>query len=260
MITFVAFHMEMLQKNVLELRKRLPFFTHYRPEVFLKTMFDSATLFHPQCRKILLADSKLSFSLGSSIEIKKNPIATQKVVLEHQAACVEFLKQADPSSHYVFLDSDILINDHLESIFDNTFDFGLTSRKAHPKMPINTGVIFIHRNGISAAISFFEEVVQVIKKMPQAGLKLWFGDQLAILDLIGGDRIQNHTSEPIQVRDWDILLLPCDLYNFSTDHGISMNAHYPDKKILHFKGPRKVQMLAYWKKYLQPHLKKEKDQ
>ena len=55
----------------------------------------------------------------------------------------------------------------------------------------------------------------------------------------------------IEVDGIKILLLACDIYNFSPDYESDLDVcELKDKKILHFKGPRKKYMELYWQYYL----------
>lgn len=249
-ITFVSFHIDIDPEKLQILRKIALTYTYYQPEAFLDLMFDSAEQFHPGCKKIILTDLKTPINVNPDIEIKRFPIESTNVMLEIQKTRAAFLKQADPSSHYIFLDSDILLTTNLESLFEKNFDFALTTRDEYPEMPINGGIIFVHKNGIEATIDFFERIEAEMKNIPQKLHHIWYGDQFAMRDLIGPENLEEVKSDLIQVGKWKILLLPCLIYNFSTPPDIPMNAYYPESKVLHFKGPRKVFMMAYWKNYL----------
>ncbi|MEI6212365.1 MAG: hypothetical protein WCR06_12145 [bacterium] len=57
-------------------------------------------------------------------------------------------------------------------------------------------------------------------------------------------------AEPRRSADgYDLLLLPCAHYNFSTP-GERMPGPYPGIPVLHFKGKRKDDMLPYWRQHL----------
>jgi hypothetical protein len=85
--------------------------------------------------------------------------------------------------------------------------------------------------------------------MPEDKLT-WGGSQLAVWSLIreGYYRL-TPLSRDLIVQGVDVGLLNGDVYNFSTETP-EMDGHYPEKKLLHFKGARKEYMPGYFEKYI----------
>ena len=65
-------------------------------------------------------------------------------------------------------------------------------------------------------------------------------------DLVDGADFTRDDTFLYRQHDFNILMLPCAEYNFSSKDEHGMSGDYPQKKVLHFKGRRKPNMLAYW--------------
>jgi lipopolysaccharide biosynthesis glycosyltransferase len=162
---------------------------------------------------------------------------------------LHFLKSHEVESDVVLLDSDILINDNLESLFEQEFDVALTIRDEQ-EMPINGGIIYISQKNLAAAINFFQKLYFLYTEKYQEKSQ-WWGDQYALADAIGHQANSNIKPGNIEVDGVKILLLPCEIYNFSPNYESDLDlCELKEQKILHFKGPRKQYMNMYWENYL----------
>lgn len=250
MMTFVAFHFDLTDETLKKIKSVCPTFTYYDPEKFLTVMFQSASLFHPGCRKVVITDHQTPLNLPKEIEIIRYTINPNLLIIAICAAQIEFLKHIGDSSHLIFLDSDMIIQDNLESLFQKDFDLGLAYRP-HTGLPINCGIFFIHRKGVIASAYFFARLLKAVlqkhRDSPSKHRAIWYGEQISIGHLIGGKEFLNtRTSDLLDVYGTKVLLVPADIYDFSTK---DISRFHSDKKILHFKGNKKQFMFPYWEKY-----------
>ena len=246
MITFAAFYIEVNQQTMANVRQHTSTVTVTEPQRFIGTMFASATLFHPTCRRVILTDRQTPFPADLDCELIRLDIEPNQPMLARSTAWVEFIHQAD--SHIVFLDSDMLLNANLDHLFAQRFDVALTYRNER-KWPINAGINFIHGEPVRTGASLLHFVARTVSTGSYHAA-VWGGDQDAVRDLL--DEADTSRTDIYRHRQhgFDILMLPCAEYNFSTPNGTDMPGHYPDRKVLHFKGPRKPAMLPYWDNYL----------
>lgn len=255
MITFVIFHVE-LEKRAgpgESVEDSCDF------NELTEIAFRSATLFHPNCRKVLLTDEHTEFHLSSDIEIIRKKIDPEALMLSRMRCQVEFLEQQNPQSHFVFLDSDIVINGSLEELFANDFEVGLTyvcprNRDSFAeRMPINGGLFFFKGSQETSALNFMKGVYSCYQEETVEGYEHWWGDQNALMEFVGRDRFSQRESDSLSVGDLQIMLLPAEEYNFSPRNEMkNIRRPYAEKKVLHFRGPRKRLMLPYWNLYLAP--------
>ena len=246
MLTFAAFYVEVNQQTMAGVHQHTPSVTVTDPHRFTETMFASATLFHPNCRRVILTDQRTPFPADLDCDLVRLDIDPNQPMLARSTAWVDFIQQAD--SHLVFLDSDMLINANLAHIFAHSFDVALTYRNER-KWPINAGINFVHGDRLDRGHRFHTLWLDHFR---QAHTKaaVWGGDQDAVRDLLHTADFTRTDVHPHPQHGFDILMLPCADYNFSTPNGQEMPDHYPDPKVLHFKGPRKPNMLPYWERYL----------
>jgi hypothetical protein len=253
MITFVTFHIDcnkkaanhIAQENVL-LKNRDAYLD------MIELLFRSATVFHPDCRKVVITDRDTDLdALSDDIEIHRLELDREAVMLSRLKGQIDYVKQHDFASDLVLLDSDILINGELESLFQKEFHVALTYRE-QDDMPFNGGVIFISKQNRQAAIEFLERVYSIYQQ-EYAKHSTWWGDQYALIDAVGREKFAERQQDLLDVEGRQILLVSCDLYNFSPDNRYrSLMTITPEQKVLHFKGHRKRIMPLYWHIYLQP--------
>lgn len=250
MITFASFHATLTPSVMKQIKSVASSFLYYEPDMFLNTMFDSAELFNPGCKKVVLTDLNTPISLPPEIEIHRfnvNPSELKYAIVKSR---IEYLKKSGGSSHIIFLDSDILIQANLASTFQQEFDVAVSYREDKNLPPINCGVMMVHQKGCEAGQRFFEKVYQTIQNQTYSFKHLWHSEQLAISAMIGKQNMLERKSDLLIVEGIRILLLPCHSYNYSPPTSQPINAYIPNKKLVHFKGLRKIFMQAYWENFL----------
>jgi len=246
LITFVAFHVDIRRTTMRRIRERIKSVRVTSPRRCLPAVFGSAERFHPGCGKIVLTDRSTRMRLPPGIEVRRLDLDASEPLLARNLAWTEFL--ADVRGHVVFLDSDILVNGDLGPVFADPFDVGLTYRNASD-WPINVGINFVHGDRLDRGRAFHDAWLGRFREAYR-GSGVWGGDQDAIRDFVTG---ADFTREDVHLHregGWDILMLPCATYNFSSRDNKRMPDFYPDRKVLHFKGRRKRDMLPYWKRHL----------
>ncbi len=250
MITFVVFHANLPGSQI----DVVPFAKGTRPDyVDMAAMaFQSAALFHPDCRRVILTDDATAFpGLPSDVEVIRRPLDPTKVMYERMVSELEFIRERGRDSDLLFIDADMLINGPLESLFARDLDLGLTYRDQQD-MPINGGLIAVAQHGHAAAQAFFGRVVDVMRTKYSHTLG-WYCDQYAIIDTIGPERFERRPSDLIDVDGLRIALWPCDTHNYSPrNRWRNILLRDSRRKIIHFKGPRKRLMRPYWEVHLEP--------
>ncbi|MBW4644611.1 MAG: hypothetical protein KME23_16750, partial [Goleter apudmare HA4340-LM2] len=249
MITFVTFHADILAE---EIEKNTPLdrdnFYDYQQTINL--MFKSVDKFHSKCKKVILTnlETNLSF-LAGDIQVQRHPVNSREIMLSRLVSQLHFLQSHDFSSDVVLLDSDILINDNLESLFIQEFDVALTVR-ADQEMPINGGIIYVSQKNPVSVINFFQKLYSLYTEKYQQKSQ-WWGDQYALADAIGYKASSKLEPGNIEIDGVNILLLPCEIYNFSPNYESDLDVcELKEQKVLHFKGLRKQYMSVYWENYL----------
>jgi predicted nuclease with TOPRIM domain len=247
MISFVTFHVD-INKNFIEDDTPLDSSNFYNYQLAIDLMFRSAAYFHPQCHKIILSDLNTNLSyLPSDLEVNRYDLDVNQIMYSRLLAQCKFLQNYDFQTDIILLDSDIIISSNLEDIFvDRDFDIGLTFRD-DPEMPINGGVIYISKNNKESVLSFFQKLLEIYQEKHHSKAQ-WWGDQHALVDLVCDDRsISFDSSHYLNVNGVKIALFDCDIYNFSPDYNSDLEVYEKqNKKIIHFKGPRKKFMKDYW--------------
>lgn len=255
MITFVIFHVELEERAGPGKALEEPCDFNELTDV----AFRSATLFHPDCRKVLLTDNQTKFHLGTDVEIIRQQIDPKALMLSRMRCQLEFLEKQDPRDHFVFLDSDIVLNGSLEHLFENDFEVGLTymrsqnTERTAGKMPINGGLFFFKGSDKPSALHFMQKVFSRYLNETVEGYEHWWGDQNALMDFIGRDSFYQRKSDSFTVEGIRIRLFPKEEYNFSPRNQMKrIWRPFSKEKVLHFRGARKRLMMPYWNIYLAP--------
>lgn len=131
---------------------------------------------------------------------------------------------------WLFLDTDVLVQQDVRHVFDDPFDLAVATRDGTLKadevgtkfmaaMPFNKGAVF------SRSPAFWQAAVAIARTY-KPSQQAWMGDQRAMNDAIAAGRflvkiLPNGFNYPPRQHDEDVR----------------------DKAILHFKGPRKPWML-----------------
>lgn len=244
MITFVVYHtllpkssIETIVSNTKSLQNGFWSDSLKDYETYIQILFASAQKHHPDCKCVILTDRSTPFSLP----VIRFDLDPSKPALMRLKAQIEFLKQSKEGP-IVFLDYDMIIQENLLKI--ENFDLALSYRNS-PETPINGGFLFVR--DIPKALLFLNKVHALYERKYTGLWNIWGGAQRCLIETIGYENFQRRESDIINVEGCNILLLPADTYNYSTEND-QMDGFYPDKKILHFKGNRKKEMISYWNK------------
>ena len=247
-INFVTFYMAVTDQTMADIHQTTSTITVTEPHHYIQTMFASARRFHPTCRKIILSDQATGFPPQPDIEIIRYDLDPQQPMLSRSIAWLSYLRGA--KGHTIFLDSDILINGDLSHVFAEEFAVGLTYRDER-KWPLNAGINFAHGGHLGAAAGFHEIWLREFRAA-HGEMSVWGGDQDTLRELFVEVDFARDDSFTARYQDMDIRFLPCARYNFSTSYQSEMDGHYPEAKVLHFKGKRKPHMFPYWRKAHSP--------
>ena len=215
-------------------------------------LFRSGRLFHRRATATLLTDTNTKIEgIGAAFRRVNCAIDHASLMLSRSLAQLAYINEHDFSRPLVLIDSDVLVNGSLESLFREDFDVALTWRE-HKSAPINGGLLILNNRHPEVVRAFLRRVVTIYQEK-HAHRGRWFGDQLALRDVIGLSSRAVSRSQLLSVDGCRVLMLPCETYNFSPSCSLSaIVAPLEDKFILHFKGPRKILMERYWRTYLQP--------
>jgi hypothetical protein len=227
---------------------------HIKSEVartdLIELMGRSAQLFHKTATLTLLTNhgSRLA---APSFARHEYPVAAPTLMLDRMSAQLEYLRAHDFHKPIVLLDTDILLNDSLLPLFTYDFDVALTWRE-DVRQPINGGLIILNNRRPAKVLQFFSDLLQVYRS--RYGDKAdWKGDQFAIRDYLGLSVEAIQKSPRLERDGIKVEFLPCDKFNFSPDtEAQSIPARLVGKAVIHFKGPRKRLMRAYWNDHLAP--------
>lgn len=179
---------------------------------------------------------------------KTSPYSNFRSDIDHNHFTRDFLKiqatflKSTAFEPTLFTGTDSLFQKDIGSVFDQSFDMAVTWRENKDNMPINTGSVFVRTK--KAADLLFELYYKA------HGFDNWFADQLAYYEILG-KRNYAPFLHRIAYRDYKILFLPSRVYNFIPQKRI-LPPHDEEAAILHFTGPRKEFMQAYWETYLCP--------
>lgn len=251
MIFFVTFHISL--ENLIETSSHSLSY-----QTIINLMFHSASLLHEDCCKIVLSDLNTDFShLSPDISVQRYDIDSHHIMLNRLSTQIQFLRTMNQESNVVLLDSDMLLTAKLDPLLLQDFDIGLTIRTPAPvyqgkPMPINGGIFFIPASGKPAALRFLEQLYHIYQRSYGKDTQ-WWGDQYALLDILQCPDANDLQPGSLQLNDIKVRLLDCDQYNFSPDLESELDlTAFEGKFILHFKGPRKQFMQAYWDQFINP--------
>ncbi|OQW71722.1 MAG: hypothetical protein BVN35_15410 [Proteobacteria bacterium ST_bin11] len=215
-------------------------------------MFSSARLFYPGAKTTILTNHNSNFDdISQRSEIVRFDTDASKLMLGRAIAQLDYVQNNLNENPMILVDSDILLNASLSPVFKSDFDVAVTWR-LNEKMPINGGFIILNNVRPEVSLNFFTRFVAIYQQnyFDEAA---WFGDQLALRDAIGINLHDYGENSIVDVEGCRILLLPCDVYNFSPRNQYSeINSNLSEKIVLHFKGERKRLMNHFWKAWLKP--------
>jgi hypothetical protein len=220
----------------------------------LDMLFRSARLTHRGARCTLLTTPETNvIGIREPFRRLDLPVDHSRLMLSRSLAQLACVEASDFARPLVLLDSDILLNGSLQALFAEDFDVALTWR-FNKTMPINGGLIVLHNRRPEVARTFFRRFLQCYQERHVGGDNAgWYGDQLALQELVGLDWKQAAAQPRIERGGVRIRLLPCDTWNFSPDNSLAAIGNgLPDKFVLHFKGQRKRLMEPFWTTFLEP--------
>lgn len=140
------------------------------------------------------------------------------------------------SNHLLFVDVDCLINRGLASAF-GSFDLGLT-RRINREAPINNGAMYVPRNGIPAALTFFQ------RALADCGTH-WGADQEAI------SRAAAPVPEAESIENRGGCLISfMSMLQYACVPKTRFARHRHDPYVIHFKGATKEWMVDYAAEFL----------
>lgn len=149
----------------------------------------------------------------------------------------------------VLMDIDILLQRDPSSLFDGSFDIGLTYTTDATLHPFNAGVILINpRSRKSPLLNFFAQLDEYVATLGPEHQE-WYGDQMALAHAVGADNAAGWRGVTDRVNDGIALrLFPATEWNASLEldgNNKPVFASIPEAGIVHFKGDRKGLMLRY---------------
>lgn len=210
--------------------------------------FEAAERKAPNARRILLTDEATSVPEGiHAHEVIRYPLNREWPMYERMRMQERYLSTRPAGRATVFMDVDVVTGRDPLEIFAEDFDIGLTWRPEFPDAPINGGLI-LAGSGDAARI-FFQATLQCYdalaadpRLMPlwERDLRAWWGDQFALILMIGYRDFIQRSAKGIGVNGLRIRLFPCADYNFTPEPGVNYTAQFlASRYFLHFKGNRK---------------------
>ncbi len=270
-MTFVTFHASLnsetensFQESGIHLRSMDIY------ERQINWLFRSAEHFYPACRMVVITDLETGFDnviherLQGRIEIFRAQAPGSGAMLSRAQAQVEWLEHeetngASQNDPVLLLDSDMLINGRMEELRAAHYDVALTYR-SHRKMPINGGAFIIGPGKRLPALVFSRWVEGIYKE--RFADDLWYGHQMALIEAAGRREFEQSkktsltamrpASAPADDAPVHLSLLSVDEWNRTVDVELLSLAGIRRARILHFKGPRKKLMEAYFNGFLAP--------
>lgn len=246
---FVTFHVALGSGDSVHPNQTLK---HKEYLSMIDMMFASARLFHPDVMTTVLTDRNSSFDdLSPGTAITRFDIDPSRLMLERASAQLKHVLNGLDHHPMIVLDSDILINASLVPIFEQDFDVAVTWRQ-NVKMPINGGFLILNNIRPEITKRFFNRFVSLYQEK-YADEAAWFGDQLALRDLMNMNPDGLEQKQIVDVDGCRVLLLPCDTYNYSPENKYKeICSKLSEKVVLHFKGERKRLMPHFWNAWLKP--------
>lgn len=199
---------------------------------------------HPDGRVVLLTDDRTVIPPGVADAVVRAP-GVNPMELMFDRVQVERAYMRSPLFDHptVFLDSDVLVNQSLDSVFREPFDVGLTWRREIPGQPYNGGVKFAVPG--PGSLKFWDANLFLQARMDDKRRR-WWGDQIAMHETVGipeeelGRRTHAVVEDDIRVR-----LFPCETHNYSPPVDRPPPKKLNGRLLLHFKGDRKPMMKDY---------------
>jgi len=217
---------------------------------------DTAVHFNPKVRIIFVTDETTPAPPPHPrLAVVRLQMDTRGLMFERVRTMAAYTNSPAFDRNTVFLDTDAFPNSPLGSIFDGTFDVGVTWRDPEGfYMPLNEGVIFASHDRPDQARRFFDTYLATYLSLiadpaTQAyygDIKRWRGGQLSLNAT--WDHYMRLVSDGCLVSP-RVNVFPCDSHNFWVEPDASADpALWNQKHILHLKGDSKwrvSQIMAY---------------
>ena len=265
-ITFAPFLVDLPESAIIEISDLCEFLDVQKVEEisakqfqYVDALFQSAEIFHSNCKKVVITDTKTKFPENFGYEILRLDVDPSTPNYSRILAYIQFLKQLKKETHVIFPDTDVLFNSNLKQLFENDFDVAMPFRHQHLNMPIICSLMIVHGQKIKEAIRFFETLLNIYEKKYSHFLT-WWGDQTSLRDIIDLEKrldpkmiqkLKTDSMAVVQQDSFRLLLLENEVWNFSPPKEFDENATFPEKKVLHFLGYlRKQNLLSYFENHI----------
>lgn len=209
-------------------------------------MWASFRRFHPGSTLTILTDTESRFKLPGAA-IWRREIDTNRIMYERMVWQRDALSSLSSDYPIFLLDSDMLCLGSFSHLFKeetDSFDLALTFRRSH-NSPINGGLLIVNtgEHARKRVIDMMSQMIDSYADMSE-GEKTWFGDQVALRDLVGLHHSKMRNLNIVENAMGRILLLDCKQYNFTPKLGEGLR---PSAKcrLFHFKGTLKHYMAPY---------------
>ena len=243
---FVTFHIHRAEGDVKHADSDVARFDAQQYVVMIDMMFDSAARFHADMEPVVLSSAGTDLSgLRWKVQRKDGPAAPESIMLDRTLAQLRHLEECAFDRPIVMLDSDILIFGSLRELFEEDFDVAVTWRD-NETMPINNGILLLNHRHPAAVRRFFRRYAEIYQRS-HADQAAWYGDQLAMAELIGLRPEEYASRETVAVDGCRVRLLPCSTYNARPGKKLR-HLLFParGRRVLHFKADKKRLMRDYW--------------
>jgi hypothetical protein len=243
MLTFATFHVQVPGETAQSIRAVNGSFDPVSPPAMIRLMARSVRRVYPDARVVVLTDDATELQLTEVELHRDSQVDAGALMLSRMQAQSRCLSRA--TGDVVLLDADMLLAERIDEVFDEDHDIAFTEREH--EMPINGGAMFVPASGSERAAGLLAEAARLMEAGPPAQQQ-WWGDQAALWSIVSpvADLARQLGTCVCGAR---VRLLPCDLYNFSTEHN-DMIGPFEGKRLLHFKGPRKLHMPHYANSFL----------
>ncbi len=220
----------------------------------LGAMAFSARQSLPGCRLVVLTDQTtvIPDNIGAD-EIMRFDIPRERLMLCRMQAQRAFLASPLYDAPTTFVDTDIVFNHSLMSVFDQPFEVGLTYRMDGfcridgqvINIPINGGVMFFQPGQRKPALAYYQRALKAHMTQPEKYFA-WGGNQIALLDAVGRDAFFSRDGDDTTIDGTHYRFFPCETFNHTPPaDAIPGPDEARDRLVLHFKGKRKSAMADY---------------
>jgi hypothetical protein len=179
--------------------------------------------------------------LPASVNIVRKDLDSLPLMLARLTAESSYVEQSELARPILLCDTDILINRPIAGIFDADFDVGVTMRRK-TEMPINSGVRIINNRRPEVSRRFMGALADLVagRFHKQA---TWWADQLALNAMVPLDPAIEMPATIVK-GDYRVRVLPVSRFSYSpAPFHWAMWPAYRDKLILHFKGPKRKNLM-----------------